>query len=229
MKHKRKKSRPSGGGKSGPPAAKPSVPHASAVLTKSPGADVEPRVERRGLPLWLVVLFGLLFYWAQLYLDSNAAGFDPRVYEPFQSFVHLDAVQPKDDVALFIAKGKNLFELRCGVCHQPTGLGSPGIAPPLAGSEWVNTPGPGRMIRIASNGLGGLILVKGQEYNLNMAGGFVEDLAPEELAALLSYVRQAWGNTAPIVKPDQVKAVREKIVGHGQWTADELKAIPDTE
>jgi mono/diheme cytochrome c family protein len=183
------------------------------------------------MPLWLIVLFAILFYWGQLYLDSNAAGFDPRVHEAFQSYVQLDGVQPKDETQMFLAKGKALFELRCGSCHQNTGLGTPGLVPPLAESEWVNTPGPGRIIRIASNGLTGPIEVKGQIWNSQMASGLTADLSSEEMAALVSYVRQSWGNNAPVVKPEQAKTIMDKVADRGftPWTADELMAVPETE
>jgi mono/diheme cytochrome c family protein len=177
----------------------------------------------------MVFLFALLFYWGQLYLDGNAAGFDPRVYDSFHSFAEVDSLRPKGGPELILAKGKALFEVRCAPCHDSTGLGKPNQAPPLAGSEWVNTVGPGRMIRIPLSGLTGPIEVKGQQYNLSMTPGLVEGVSAEDLAALLSYIRQSWGNNAPFVQPEQVKAVMEKVGQRLQWKAEELKAIPDTE
>ncbi|MSU19831.1 MAG: cytochrome c [Pedosphaera sp.] len=195
------------------------------------GGDVnEPVVELKAVPLWLVVLLGVLFYWAQLHLDHNAAGFQARVYGSFDSFAQVDSLQPKSDTEALLARGKVVYEQACGVCHQPTGLGSQSpLAPPLAGSEWVNTPGPGRMIRIALYGLQGEISVKGEMYNAAMPGGVGESLSDADLAAAISYIRQAWGNKASLVSPQQIKAVKEKMAGHPQWTAEDLLQFPADE
>ena len=192
----------------------------------------EPKAGRGSTPLWMVVLLGVLFYWGQLYLDENAAGFDGRVFEPFRSFAEVDALQPKDPAALLAAKGKTIYEARCMACHQATGLGQAPLFPPLAGSEWVNTPGASRMIRIATHGLLGPISIKGQEFNNVMPPGLTEGLTDEELAAVLTYVRNSWGNKAPAVKAEVVKSVRGKITGRSQsqsWTAKELQSVPDSE
>src|SRR5262245_45103817 len=211
-------------GRGGSSTGKPSGSVGSSVPSASASADAEPWVARRWMPVWLILLFGLLFYWGQLYLDSNAAGFDPRVYEPFHSFAEVESLRPKGGAELILAKGKAQFELRCAICHEVTGQGKPGIAPPLALSEWVNTPGPGRIGRIALHGLKDPIEVKGQQYDLNMTPGLAAGLSPEDFAALLSYVRQSWGNTAPIVTPEQAKSIQDKVADRPtmqQWTASE--------
>src|SRR6185369_9548380 len=127
-----------------------------------------------------------------------------------------------------IAIGKQKYQMLCSPCHQETGLGNVGQAPPLAGSEWANAPGAGRVIRIAQTGLIGPIKVKGTEWNLVMPpmGATATD---EELAAILSYVRSSWGNKAPKVLVEQVKAVRG-ILGNrtDPHTVEELLKTPDT-
>jgi hypothetical protein len=55
----------------------------------------------------------------------------------------------------------------------------------------------------------------------------------EDVAAILSYIRQAWGNKAPLVVPEQVDAVRQETANRAQdgsapWTSEELLKIPDT-
>ncbi len=187
----------------------------------------EPVVEFGAVPLWLIVLLGILTYWAQLYLDHNAAGFQARVYGSFDSYAQVDSLQPKSDAEAFLARGKVVYEQTCGVCHQPTGLGSQSpLAPPLAGSEWVLTPGAGRPIVIAINGLQGEITVKGEKFNAAMPQGLTDTLSDTDLAAAISYIRQSWGNKASIVSPQQIKSYRDKFNGHPQWTAEELLQIP---
>jgi mono/diheme cytochrome c family protein len=116
----------------------------------------------------------------------------------------------------------------CVACHQADGNGTPGLNPPLVGSEWVNEKEPGRVIRIALNGLTGPITVKGQAFNGNMVP-WKDVLSDEEIAAVLTYVRQnkEWGNNAPEVTPERVKAVRAKVKDRATpFTPDELKQIP---
>jgi mono/diheme cytochrome c family protein len=128
------------------------------------------------------------------------------------------------------ATGQELFLVRCLACHQATGLGLPGQFPPLAGSDWVLTPGPGRPARIILNSVTGEIKVKGEIYNNPAMPPWRDITSDEEIAAILTYVRQAWGNNASPVKPEQIKEIREKTSDRGtQWTAPELLTVPETE
>lgn len=120
-------------------------------------------------------------------------------------------------------QGKELFAISCAACHQPHGNGQEGLAPPLAGSEWVLGPEQ-RMIRIVLFGLMGPVHVKDKKWELIMPGlGIFED---EQLASILTYVRREWGNTAEPVKPETVKAVRDKYPNREElWTEPELLKI----
>lgn len=101
--------------------------------------------------------------------------------------------------------GKTQYNL-CMGCHGPAGEGMPNIAPPLAGSEWVLGPAE-NLIRIQLRGLMGPIEVKGQEYNLVMApmGAGQPDAS---VAAVITYIRNSWGNQGSEVTPEMVKALR---------------------
>lgn len=189
-----------------------------AAETREPVAGLTPA------PVWLVFLFGILFYWGTLYLDRHAGEFHPKVFGPYTSGNQLASFAPKDESQLMIAKGKVVYDNACKLCHQDTGLGAPGQFPPLAGSEWVSGPAE-RVIRIPIHGLSGPIKVKEQDWNLSMPA-IGAALSDEELANLLTYVRQAWGNKAPPVTPAQVKAVKDKTADRSQpWTAQELLQI----
>jgi mono/diheme cytochrome c family protein len=185
----------------------------------------EPKANRSPVPTWLILSFGLLFYWAQLYVDQHAGEFNSQVYEPFHSYKELTDLAPKDETALLLAKGKVAYDNACKLCHQDSGMGTPGQFPPLAGSEWV-VGSPERLIRIPLHGLGGSIKVKGVEWTQSMPA-IGAGLPPEDLAAALSYIRQSWGNQAPPIKPEQVKAVSEATAGRSQpWSSQELLGIP---
>jgi len=184
----------------------------------------EPRAVDVTVPIWLVLVFGLLCYWGQLYLCNHAGGFDKQVYAPYQTVDEVASMNPKSDTDKFMIMGKDVFDKTCTACHQPNGLGKEGIAPPLVGSEWVLAPGPNRIAHVALYGLTGPISVKGKEWNLTMVP-WKDTFDDEHIAAVLTYVRNTWGNKASPVKPEQVAAARKE--GHsGPETSPELLKLP---
>src|ERR1017187_10020619 len=100
--------------------------------------DAEPTAARTPVPVWILVLTLVLLFLGAVYFDHNDGWFDVNVYQPYVSAVELDAYQPKSGAAAMLAQGKRNYEMVCGVCHGPDGMGKPNQAPPLAGSEWVN-------------------------------------------------------------------------------------------
>ncbi len=111
--------------------------------------------------------------------------------------------------------------LICGACHGQGGEGT-AIAPPLAGSEWVNGPAE-NLIRIQLRGLHGPIKVKGQEYNMPAGMAALAYQTDDQIAAVLTYIRTSFGNSAPAVAPAEVAALRSEV-GKPQLTAADLKA-----
>lgn len=212
-----------------PPGSKPVAakgpPGITSARTEREGA--EPKASMGQAPMWFLIICALLFMMGQVYLDIYAGGFDPKVYGPFASAHELADAVPKSDDAALISRGEVLYAGKaCSACHQATGLGAAGQFPPLAGSEWVNSKDPSRLIRIPLLGLNGPLKVKDQDWNNSMVA-LGDSLKDDELAAILSYIRQAWGNSAPVVKTEQVKAVRDAIAGRTQsWTSAELLAVP---
>jgi mono/diheme cytochrome c family protein len=194
--------------------------------TKNPAnrENEEPRVGDVTVPIWLIMVFLLLFYWSQLYLSDHAGGFDKQVYAPFASYADVDNHNPKSDTDKVRIMGQDVFAKTCAACHQPTGMGKEGTAPPLVGSEWVLAPGPNRIARIALNGLTGPVNVKGKDWNLTMVP-WKDTFDDEHIAAVLTYIRSSWGNNASLVSPAQVAAAR-KDVHPGPMTSPELEKIP---
>jgi mono/diheme cytochrome c family protein len=124
----------------------------------------------------------------------------------------------------FVAAGKQVYATLCVACHQPTGQGQEGLAPPIANSEWAAGP-DGRLIRIVLQGVGGPMTVNGKDYSLDMPG-LAAVLTDEQIAQVLSYVRRDFGNLAPVVETASVTAIRESTKDRGaSWTADELESI----
>jgi mono/diheme cytochrome c family protein len=170
----------------------------------------EPTATRSTAPIWIIVLTLLLLFLGAIYFDRHSGWFDAKVYAPYASAENLDAYQPQSGAAAARARGKAVFESVCGICHGSDGLGKPGQAPALAGSELVNCQGIGRLIHIPLTGLSGPITVAGKDWNLNMAA-MGAALPDDDLAAVLTYIRSAWGNRAGPVTGDDVKKIRAEI------------------
>jgi len=122
--------------------------------------------------------------------------------------------------------GQQIYQ-RCATCHQATGLGLPGSFPPLAGSEWATAPNAAVPIRIVLHGLQGLITVKNQRFSSAMpAYGTGQPLSDADVAAVLTYVRSAWGNSASAVTRDEVARERAATASRTtMWTAADLTPL----
>ena len=124
-----------------------------------------------------------------------------------------------------ITDGAVSFKQLCATCHGADGkgvsIGSKSMpAPPLAGAKDVNGD-PEKLIKILLHGLSGP--VEGKNYTDEMpALGANSD---EYIASVLSYIRSDMGNKAPVVKPADVKKVRQETEGRVRpWTMKELEA-----
>jgi cbb3-type cytochrome c oxidase subunit III len=102
--------------------------------------------------------------------------------------------------------GKAIFLVNCAVCHQATGQGG-GPYPPLALNPDVNQVDSANLIQTVLNGRTGPITVNGTQYGGNMPS-WRGQLSNAQIAAVLTYVRTAWHNSAPAVSDDQVAAAR---------------------
>lgn len=134
-----------------------------------------------------------------------------------------EASAPSGGVTTSTVSGADLYNMRCVSCHQPTGQGTPGVYPPLAGSEVVN--GPAEIpIKIVLKGLTGPVVVRGNKFEGTMpAFGVGIEMTDEEVAAVLTHVRSQWGNTGGPVTAEEVARVRESVKDRATpWTAAEL-------
>ena len=105
--------------------------------------------------------------------------------------------------------GMQLYNTYCRSCHQSDGNGDDNHFPPLSGSEWV-LGDKQRLIKIILGGMDGPRQVKGKQYNGAMPkNNFLSD---EQVADVLTYIRQGFGNNADGVRTEEVKKVRERRV-----------------
>ena len=127
-------------------------------------------------------------------------------------------------------EGEALYQQICMACHQIHGNGQQYLAPPLAGSEWV-LESEQQLIAIVVDGVMGPIEVMGKTYTVPeiqpMMPGLRHnpDLDDAELAAVMTYVRNAWGNGAAAVTVEAVTRYRESVGASAPYTAEELKKL----
>jgi mono/diheme cytochrome c family protein len=119
--------------------------------------------------------------------------------------------------------GRELYAKTCAACHQPSGLGQTGLAPPLVDSEWV-LGNDKRLSRIVMQGLEGPISVGGVNYSLEMPA--LPQVGDEDIANVLTYIRREWEHGAEPVEVETVTAARDQTKGRGaMWTAKELMEV----
>jgi cytochrome c oxidase subunit 2 len=96
-----------------------------------------------------------------------------------------------------MARGEKVYGANCAACHQANGQGLPGVFPALAGGKIATGPAAGHLD----------IVIHGSKVNPAMAA-FDKQLSDLDLAAVITYERNSWGNTASVVQPADVAAAR---------------------
>ena len=190
----------------------------------------EPSEMFRAAPWWLKhLIYAPLCVWGIWYLIIASGGFRWDEYSEgyFRTQVLEKSADPpaapvSNDPQALIAEGKIVYTAVCSACHQANGMGLPGAFPPLAESDWVNGPEE-KIILPVLHGLVGEILVNGEKWNGMMPAQGVT-LDDRQVAAVLSYIRSEWGNSAPPVAPESVTTLRDKFKDHAPWTAADLEA-----
>ena len=184
--------------------------------------------EREPVALWLIVLIMVLMFFGGIFLWANSGGFQSNIYNTnkisWSGAGTGGPAAPPDPMVV----GKRVFTQSCAVCHQTNGEGVAGQFPPLVGSEWVLSQdwhGDNHIVKIVLNGLQGVVTVKNVPYNNAMApwGAVLKD---DQIAAVLTYVRNEWGNKAPPIPVEFVSKIREANKARSEpWTQKELQAI----
>lgn len=186
---------------------------AASWLEKEKGLAVLKEAEKKPIDDWMI----------QAYETSFAHLHGESVKERKEEQVVTDLTG--QDRERFI-KGNAIFlkDGFCGTCHQPDGRGLPASGfPPLAGTKWV-TGNEERLIKLTLKGLHGPIEVLGKQYPgqvpMTPFGGILND---EEVASVLTYVRNAFGNKSSVISQSQVMKVRESIKEQSSfYSPDEL-------
>lgn len=143
----------------------------------------------------------------------------PQPTEPKKNVSETKKIDPAIDPAV-MALGKQQYML-CAACHGQQGEGVANVGPPLANSEWVTGPIE-NLIRIQLRGLKGPIKVNGKDYDFPAGMVAMGMGQPDEnIAAVLTYIRNDFGNTGTPVTPAMVAALKGEI-GKPQLTVADL-------
>jgi nitrite reductase (NO-forming)/hydroxylamine reductase len=126
-------------------------------------------------------------------IDSNA---------PLQHNAEIMLAQATD------ASGEELYQKNCGACHQADGKGLAGVFPPLAGSDYIASD-KSKLMKVTLEGLNGAVTVNGVDYNNIMPA--MSYLSDDELATILTYVVNSWGNPGGGFKASIIGEYRVKL------------------
>jgi mono/diheme cytochrome c family protein/glucose/arabinose dehydrogenase len=174
---------------------------AASWLGKAKGLPILAEAKKMPLDNWMEKPYEKAF----AHLNGRGVTKSPEVY----STTHIQG----KDLELFTL-GREIFakEGYCITCHQPDGKGLTAAGfPPLTGTNWV-TGNEDRLIKIVLKGMMGPIEVNGVKYAgqvpMTPYGGLLND---KEIAGVLTYVRNSFGNKASVIQPEKVKMVRASV------------------
>src|SRR5690606_39218198 len=114
---------------------------------------------------------------------------------------------------ILIADGKTIYANNCFMCHGQAGEGVSGVFPPLAKADYLaklaSEKNRDKLISIPLNGLSGKVTVNGKEYNSVMPA--LSTLSDKDVAAVLTFITNSWGNSAKEFSVEEVKAAKAAL------------------
>ncbi len=102
--------------------------------------------------------------------------------------------------------GQAIYAHACIACHEADGSSAPRIYPPLPGNAVLQSDNPASTIRIILDGA--QTVTTPRAPNSGSMPGYAKDLSDEQVAAVANYIRNSWGNSAPLVSAGDVKKAR---------------------
>ncbi|MNF37021.1 Cytochrome c-552 precursor [compost metagenome] len=109
------------------------------------------------------------------------------------------------DLKESISRGKTVYSAQCASCHMEDGNGLEGVFPTLVKSDYLADKN--RLVKIVSTGLRGPIVVNGVNYDGEMPGN---ELTDEQVADVLNYIRNSWGNQDKAVLPAEIQQAKKE-------------------
>lgn len=152
-------------------------------------------------------------YLAETEAVNNGASASLR--KEYEQAVSNDPKLQKLTKDILIAEGEKVFKANCSMCHQMQGEGIPSVFPPLAKSDYLanlsSKTDRAELIQLLKLGKSGKITVNGNEFNGQMPP--VANLSEQDLASLLTYITNSWGNKA---KPFSIEEVKTGLAAASQ-------------
>ncbi|MCH8474675.1 MAG: cytochrome c [Opitutales bacterium] len=178
---------------------------------------MEPTENSTPVPIGLIFGIMVLGIWGGFYIAFYSGGFDAMVYdETLFGRGTAAAAEDNGEVDLVLV-GERMYSRNCQVCHQANGQGAAGAFPSLVGSERV-IGSEQVLTRILLHGL------NGADYSSEMPA--FDSLPDQQIAGVMTFIRQEWGNDAPEISEETVAAIREEEAGRTQtWGYEELEAF----
>ncbi|MDA9503877.1 alcohol dehydrogenase [Bradyrhizobium sp. CCBAU 11386] len=115
-------------------------------------------------------------------------------------------VTPPDEATM--KAGQAVYAKFCIACHEADGTGSPRIYPPLPANALLQSVNPSSTLRITLDGAHTVTTPRAP--NTGEMPAYAKQLSDQEIAAVTNYIRNSWGNSAPLVTPGQVAKARKQ-------------------
>lgn len=215
------------------PVTRLDMPGVDVRVTPHVGEGMEP------ISLWVLSLFGIVVLIAGGILGGSGRMFDYQtlIRDGYVRAAPPGGVEqgppPKEALAAYMSRGAKIYAGKCIACHGPEGKGDGMNFPSLSGSKWVGGETE-RFAMIVLNGLQGPMST-GKSYGAGMPTQAI-GLTPEDLAGVMTYVRNHFGNsvgdvvTVAMAKAAfEISAARPKTgqqVSAEELSADHLKPLP---
>jgi len=106
-----------------------------------------------------------------------------------------------------IQDGKKVYDTYCISCHMENGMGVEGAFPSLVKTG--NLSDKNRLVKIILQGMRGPLKVNGISFDGEMAG---IEMTDKEVADVINYIRNSWGNKAPLVQVAEIPAAKKAVV-----------------
>jgi mono/diheme cytochrome c family protein len=108
-----------------------------------------------------------------------------------------------------MTSGAAIYARACVACHEANGEGAPRIYPPLPGNANLQSVDPSSAIQIILDGA--QTVTTPRAPNAGSMPAYAEQLSDQQIADVANYIRNSWGNAAPLVMPTQVKRRRRMV------------------
>jgi mono/diheme cytochrome c family protein len=213
------------------------VTQAHGKISREPAATArEKQLADTGhepISLWVIAACGLSLLIAGAVLGKSGTWFDYKALVQ-EGYVRKPAPgegdtgpKPKTALAAFGARGGKIYSAKCGGCHGSEGKGDGVNYPSLAGSDWVNGDTQ-KFAMVILNGLQGPTS-NGKVYGAGVMPAQGAGMSPEDLATLMTFVRNSFGNTVgDVVSPEMAKNAMDISAARetpgSSVTAEELTA-----